>query len=589
MVSFKDLFIRLFCAGTCILAVCTQSFAQPAPADSVIFDSISVTAGQPAVLTARLNNTQSLISLYIPLIYPVAELTLDSVSWVNSRPDLQGIGAYTVDTDAGHILVGLTALYEPYIVPGRGVLAQFYFSTAADAADGSVAVVDTSFLPPNQPLYARNIDMDDAVPFFAPGLVEINEINYAPTIQVDASHFVSEGETLEFMVTVSDPNDDPLTVSMAGAPSTATFSDQGGGLHQFTWTPDYIGPFSAAASPLSVTFHATDGELPRNKTVQLWVGNVNRPPEFVTPTVTPTNARDTVRFAIEALDPDLEPLTIICLSEIQDYAILGANPWTFVWGTTNADVGQTTLRFVCQDEYAATDTIDVTITVVEFPAFSLRIADLEEFSGQPVTVDILLRTEDSIGAADLLIKFDPGAMIFAGVERAGCGLESWEFFSAAEVNGIGGTSVHIVGIAEMDNGIPSSPLPPSDTVLFRLQFLLSAQIQYHDQSIPLSFNMAAITDNLLSDPQGTLIPREEIEFVAGSVLIKMPTHFLIGDINLNGLAFEVGDAVRFTNYFIYGQQAALDFTQRANADCNLDGIPATVADLVYLIRKIVED
>jgi hypothetical protein len=67
-----------------------------------------------------------------------------------------------------------------------------------------------------------------------------------------------------------------------------------------------------------------------------------------------------------------------------------------------------------------------------------------------------------------------------------------------------------------------------------------------------------------------------------------------GDVNLNGIAYEVADAVVFTNYFIVGMNA---FTivpgnpaaQVAATDVNADGTPLSVADLVYLIRIIVGD
>ena len=64
-----------------------------------------------------------------------------------------------------------------------------------------------------------------------------------------------------------------------------------------------------------------------------------------------------------------------------------------------------------------------------------------------------------------------------------------------------------------------------------------------------------------------------------------------GDVNLNGLANEIGDAVVFTNYFIKGLAA---FTvnvegQIAATDVNADGMALSVADLVYLIRVIVGD
>jgi hypothetical protein len=63
-----------------------------------------------------------------------------------------------------------------------------------------------------------------------------------------------------------------------------------------------------------------------------------------------------------------------------------------------------------------------------------------------------------------------------------------------------------------------------------------------------------------------------------------------GDINLNGLANEIADAVLFTNYFVYGP-GVFDYpdAQTAASDVNADGLVLTVGDLVYLIRVIIGD
>jgi hypothetical protein len=64
-----------------------------------------------------------------------------------------------------------------------------------------------------------------------------------------------------------------------------------------------------------------------------------------------------------------------------------------------------------------------------------------------------------------------------------------------------------------------------------------------------------------------------------------------GDINLNGIANEIADAVLFTNYFLQGIgvfDIALD-GQIAATDVNNDGLRLSVGDLVYLIRVITGD
>jgi hypothetical protein len=69
----------------------------------------------------------------------------------------------------------------------------------------------------------------------------------------------------------------------------------------------------------------------------------------------------------------------------------------------------------------------------------------------------------------------------------------------------------------------------------------------------------------------------------------------VGDINLNLIAYEIADAVMFTNYFLEGTSAFPyhpDYGYAgsiAASDCNKDGITLSVADLVYLIRVIVGD
>jgi hypothetical protein len=63
-----------------------------------------------------------------------------------------------------------------------------------------------------------------------------------------------------------------------------------------------------------------------------------------------------------------------------------------------------------------------------------------------------------------------------------------------------------------------------------------------------------------------------------------------GDINLDGIAYTVADAVMLTNYLLIGPTAFPNFNASYVAsDVNADGLAASVADLVYLVRVIVGD
>jgi hypothetical protein len=64
-----------------------------------------------------------------------------------------------------------------------------------------------------------------------------------------------------------------------------------------------------------------------------------------------------------------------------------------------------------------------------------------------------------------------------------------------------------------------------------------------------------------------------------------------GDVNMNGIAYEIADAVMLTNYFVNGLTAFNDHIDGsiAASDANADGATLTVADLVYMIRVIQGD
>lgn len=64
-----------------------------------------------------------------------------------------------------------------------------------------------------------------------------------------------------------------------------------------------------------------------------------------------------------------------------------------------------------------------------------------------------------------------------------------------------------------------------------------------------------------------------------------------GDVNGNGIKYEVGDVLVFTNYFLHGSSVfTVNIVEQIEAtDVNADGMTLTVADLTYLIRVVVGD
>ena len=113
-----------------------------------------------------------------------------------------------------------------------------------------------------------------------------------------------------------------------------------------------------------------------------------------------------------------------------------------------------------------------------------------------------------------------------------------------------------------------------------------------DGSIDANDHVYGIFDNCLTAPNHPKIKESVIDFYSGGVDIACQDPvFPPGDLNLNNVRYEIGDAVVYSNYFIYGESI---FTinlegQIAESDVNEDGKPLTLADFCYLIRIITGD
>jgi len=259
-------------------------------------------------------------------------------------------------------------------------------------------------------------------------------------------------------------------------------------------------------------------------------------------------------------------------------------------------------------------------------------------------VSINIESKTPIGGFDLLITYDVSVIAFQAAVIEGGAAEDWEYFTFRLNSANCGTAcppglVRFVGIADQNNGAlhpPASAFEPNG-VLVRIRFLVANDQNLGDQFLPIKFIWFDCGDNSFSSPSGLdyyldsriynpemlLLWDEEddvnfpeanrpfglgsgdsclvgdktfpircVEFINGGICVIHPdTLDDRGDVNLNNVAYEIADAVTFSNYFIYGLMA---FTinipgQIAATDVNADGLTLTVADLVLLVRVIVGD
>ncbi|MEA2030249.1 MAG: T9SS type A sorting domain-containing protein [candidate division Zixibacteria bacterium] len=261
-------------------------------------------------------------------------------------------------------------------------------------------------------------------------------------------------------------------------------------------------------------------------------------------------------------------------------------------------------------------------------------------------VKIYIDTKESIGGFDLLLSYDASVVSFNAGWIEGTEIEGWEYFVHRLGDGNCGEScpsglLRFVGIADMNNGASHPPVETltPDGLFIMTEFYIANDQNLGDQFLPINFVWFDCGDNTFSDPSGNVLYVEKRIFNPEGILVwdedddinfpesarpfgvgtpddciqeeegkPSPIRCIVfnnggicvihpdsiderGDVNLNGIAYEIGDAVVLSNYFIFGLSA---FTvsvsgQIAASDVNADGITLSVADLVYLIRVIVGD
>ena len=251
-----------------------------------------------------------------------------------------------------------------------------------------------------------------------------------------------------------------------------------------------------------------------------------------------------------------------------------------------------------------------------------------------------------IGGFDFLVAYDASALTFINAEP-GALIDNgkFEYFTYRFGpngncgNGCPSGMLRIVGMREYNNGVinPNHISGPGELVI--LNFFVTNDRTLECQFVPIRFYWLDCGDNVMAsedgnftwlgfkvyDFEGNLLtnpadssfgftgadpscydtvfvknhPDSIKNFPLGAIIFKNGGIDIIcadsidarGDVNLNHIPNEIGDAVVFTNYFINGLAA---FTinvegQIAATEVNGDGIALSVADLVYLIRIIVGD
>jgi len=414
--------------------------------------------------------------------------------------------------------------------------------------------------------------------------------NTAPSISPIARLYVVEGELLEVDIQAFDGDGDALYLWTVERPDNAGFIDNGDGTAYLDWRPDFTGPNSSEGSPFRLAVWASDGSESVRAETEIIVINNNRKPVILAADTARGQSGEEISFEFTGSDPDHDPIS---------WAILdmpgGAEPdlgerVQVSWATSFADSGYHTARVALYDQYGAADTALMVIDVAQTTVFAMTVDTTSGYPGELVTIDILLENLEEVASFNLLVNYDYTALTFASVSLSGTRCEHFEYFSFhLDENNIEG-DVRLVGIADVGDGFHTDNLAVGSGPIVTMQFYIINSSQFAGYAVPVTFSFRDVlyrTDNTMTGIDGTSIEQEKIQYANGYVRIEKDPGAKIGDINMNGIPFEIADAIYFTNYFINPVSYPLSPQQLLISDVNQDGFGGTIADLVNMINNII--
>ncbi|MCB2230190.1 T9SS type A sorting domain-containing protein [bacterium] len=582
------LILLFFAAGFGVAA--DDPYGEP---DLVYIDAVEARAGEQVTVQVNLRNDETIGSISVPLTYDTSLLTLTALSFEGSRAEHWETRLISPEKAAdihGHFVAAVVRFSEAPIPAGDGLYFTATFTVNPNAEPGTQTVIDTLFYPPGGELILSENSVGTQIrPDFTPGVITIKVPNQAPTFVGLQDQYVYEGEQLVLDVAINDPNLDNVKLAATSKPTGASFVDNGDGTGRFVWTPGFVGPYSSDGSPFSVVFWAGDGQFSVEQSVALNVVNVNRAPKITAPEEVVVAAGESMSFSITATDADFEDLTWQVSSLQSNYQFTEGDPSTYTWQAPITDTSEYKVQFVVEDPDAAADTALVTVRVRTATLYSLVIDTVTADLGGEVDVDILLENLVPVTGFNILFGYDRTATSIIDVTNSGTRAADFDYFNVIyDEYSIPG-NVRVVGIADQSSPI-NEVLAAGDGPIARLTFGVTGDLAFSGYQVPISFKYLGSQsnpDNVLTDTVGARIDTTQVYRANGAVTIRSIGTVKIGDINLNGIAYEISDVILFTNHFINPSQYPFTALQYANSDINNDQIVASLADLVRLINVVV--
>jgi PKD repeat protein len=216
--------------------------------------------------------------------------------------------------------------------------------------------------------------------------ITVNNVNRPPVLDPIGNKSTNENQKLEFIVSATDPDNDPLEYSAPDLPQGASFDEK---TQTFTWTPSYD-----QQGTYNVTFTVDDGELSDSETIHIKVTNKNRPPKLDKIKDKTIDEGQKLEFTVSAADPDGDALTYSA-SGLPQGASFDANTHAFSWISSYDQAGEHKVTFIVSDDQLSdSKTINIKVNNINRPPVIKHVADYTVSEGDTLTFNINVSDPD---------------------------------------------------------------------------------------------------------------------------------------------------------------------------------------------------
>ncbi|MBF7073465.1 putative Ig domain-containing protein [Glaciecola sp. MH2013] len=191
--------------------------------------------------------------------------------------------------------------------------------------------------------------------------VNVQNSGDAPTISSEPGRFATVGESFQYQVVATDPDNSPLSYSLINTPSNMLISNTG----LFTWVPNNA---QVGSQPVTIRVTDVDGQTDE-QSFSLLVGSVSVPvaPIIESSPVTVATSNTVYQYLVVASDGNNDPLTYTALNSPLGL-VINPNNGLIQWVPSAQQLGPQAITISVSDPSGLNDIQTFNVIVSDTPA-----------------------------------------------------------------------------------------------------------------------------------------------------------------------------------------------------------------------------